>query len=40
MPLDYEKLKNRKVEPVTHQYTSRDAILNALGIGLCFDPVD
>jgi acyl dehydratase len=40
MPLDYEKLKNWKVEPVTHQYTSRDAILYALGIGLGFDPVD
>lgn len=40
MPLDYEKLKNWQVEPVTHQYSSRDAILYALGIGLGFDPVD
>lgn len=40
MPLDYEKLKKWKVEPVTHQYSSRDTILYALGIGLGFDPAD
>jgi acyl dehydratase len=40
MPLDYDKLKNWKVAPVTHLYTSRDAILYALGIGLGFDPAE
>lgn len=40
MALDYERLKNWKVEPVAHQYSTRDAILYALGIGLGFDPVE
>jgi acyl dehydratase len=40
MPLDYQRLKNWKVEPVTHLYSTRDTILYALGVGLGFDPVD
>lgn len=34
MPLDYDKLKNWKVEGVTHAYTANETILYALGIGL------
>jgi len=40
MALDYERLKDWKVEPVAHSYSARDTILYALGTGLGFDPVD
>lgn len=40
MALDYERLKNWRVDPVEHRYTANDAILYALGIGLGFDPLD
>lgn len=40
MALDYERLKNWSVEPVVHEYSARDAILYALGVGLGADPVD
>ncbi|BAI74865.1 maoC-like dehydratase (plasmid) [Azospirillum sp. B510] len=33
MPIDYEKIKNWPLPPVTHSYTRRDTILYALGIG-------
>lgn len=40
MPLNYEKLKNWKVEDVPHRLTTRDTILYALGVGLGHDPLD
>ena len=40
MALDYERLKNWRVDPVEHRYTANDAILYALGVGLGFDPLD
>lgn len=40
MPLNYEKLMNWKVEPVTQAYTAHETILYALGIGLGHDPLD
>lgn len=38
--LDYEKTKNFRFEDVRHDYTSRDAILYALGVGMGADPLD
>ena len=40
MALDYERLKNWRVDPVEHRYAVNDAILYALGVGLGFDPCD
>ena len=40
MTFEYEKLKNWKFEEVTQNYTSRDTILYALGVGLGSDPMD
>jgi acyl dehydratase len=40
MPIDYDKLLALKIPEVTQAYTERDAILYALGIGLCRDPLD
>ena len=40
MKFEYEKLKNWKFEEVTQNYTSRDTILYALGVGLGSDPMD
>ena len=40
MTFEYEKLKNLKFEEVTQNYTSRDTILYALGVGLGSDPMD
>jgi acyl dehydratase len=38
--LDYERLKDWRVDPVEHRYTANDAILYALGVGFGFDPLD
>jgi len=40
MALDYEKLKNWKVEGLVQRYTANDTILYALGIGVGHDPLD
>lgn len=40
MAIDYERLKDWKVDPVEHLYSSKDAILYALGIGVGADPCD
>lgn len=40
MPLNYEKLKDWKIEGLVHRYEAKDAILYALGIGLGQDPLD
>ena len=40
MPLNYERLKNWKIEGLAHRYTANDSILYALGIGLGQDPLD
>lgn len=41
MPLNYEKLMSTKFERVTHQYTKKDTILYALGLGVgSLDPTD
>ncbi len=40
MPIDYDKLINWKIPKVEHQYTKRDTILYALGVGLGADPCD
>jgi hypothetical protein len=41
MPLDYAKLMSRKVEPTTAQYSKKDTMLYALGLGVgSVDPVD
>ena len=40
MAIDYEKLKSRKFEPIRHDFTAKDTILYALGLGLGQDPMD
>jgi acyl dehydratase len=41
MPLNYQKLMQRKYEPVRHQYTRKDTMLYALGLGVgSQDPTD
>ena len=40
MPIDPLKLLNWQFEPVTHDYSNRDVILYALGIGLGKDPLN
>lgn len=41
MPLNYEKLMSTKFERTTHQYTKKDTILYALGLGVgSVDPTD
>ncbi len=40
MPIDYDKLLALKVPDVAHDYTEKDAILYALGVGLGQDPMD
>lgn len=40
MAIDYEKLKNWKFEDLRHDYTAKDTILYALGLGLGQDPLD
>src|ERR1700759_3177864 len=40
MPLDVEKLLNWPFEELTHEYSARDTILYALGLGLGSDPMD
>jgi acyl dehydratase len=41
MPLDYDKLMSMKLGRSTHQYTKKDTILYALGLGVgAADPVD
>jgi acyl dehydratase len=40
MSIDYDSLMQWRPEDVTHRYTSRDAMLYALGIGLSSDPLD
>lgn len=40
MPIDYDKLMALKIPDVDQDYSERDAILYALGIGLGQDPVD
>ena len=40
MPIDHEKLINWKIPEVAQQFTRRDTILYALGVGLGADPCD
>jgi len=40
MAIDYQKLLNRKFEAVTHDYTEKDSMLYALGVGLGNDPLN
>ena len=40
MPIDYDKLSNWKIPEVGQQYTKRDTMLYALGVGLGADPCD
>ena len=40
MPIDYEKLINWKIPEVGQQFTRRDTMLYALGVGLGADPCD
>lgn len=40
MAIDYDKLVNWKFDPVEHEYSFRDSILYALGVGLSSDPLD
>lgn len=40
MPLDYDKIRNRRFADVVHTYTERDTILYALGLGYGHDPLD
>ena len=40
MAIDYDKLMNWKFDPVESEYTSKDSILYALGVGLSADPLD
>lgn len=40
MAIDYDKLMNRKFERLEHQYSEKDTILYALGVGLGIDPLD
>jgi acyl dehydratase len=40
MPIDYDQLINWKIPEVEQQYTKRDTILYALGVGLGADPCD
>lgn len=40
MPINYDKLINWKIPEVEQQYTKRDTILYALGVGLGADPCD
>src|SRR5689334_5527527 len=41
MAIDYDKLKNMKIEPVRHTYTRRDTMLYALGLGVgASNPID
>lgn len=40
MPIDYDKLKNRKFPDLVHRYTAKDTILYALGVGYGIDPLN
>ena len=40
MAIDYDKLVNWKFDPVEHEYSFKDSILYALGVGLSSDPLD
>ncbi|MBE7637796.1 3-alpha,7-alpha,12-alpha-trihydroxy-5-beta-cholest-24-enoyl-CoA hydratase [Sneathiella sp. P13V-1] len=40
MAIDYDKLMNWKFDSVESEYTSKDSILYALGVGLSADPLD
>ncbi|MFT6559725.1 MaoC/PaaZ C-terminal domain-containing protein [Sneathiella sp.] len=40
MAIDYEKLINWKFDPIEQNYTSKDSILYALGVGVSADPLD
>jgi acyl dehydratase len=40
MAIDYDKLINHKFEPIEQNYTSKDSILYALGVGVSADPLD
>lgn len=40
MAFDYQHIKNRKFIPLRHDYSEKDSILYALGVGLGTDPLD
>jgi acyl dehydratase len=40
MAIVYDKLKNRKFADIRHDFTAKDTILYALGLGLGQDPLD
>ncbi|WP_417518633.1 MaoC/PaaZ C-terminal domain-containing protein [Marinobacter sp.] len=40
MAINYEHLLNRKFETLTHDYTEKDSMLYALGVGLGNDPLN